>query len=73
MFNFEWTPTPGGPSYVSDSDSEEDREENVPDEFREEDIVGVEEEMDDNVIMTSSPHYDRDSDQDSQFTVVYDE
>ena len=43
----------------------------VPDEFREEDIVGVEEEMDD--IQPSDEHYDRDSDQDSQFTVVYDE
>ena len=30
-------------SFVSDSDSEEDREENVPVEFREEDVVGVEE------------------------------
>ena len=63
-------------TYVSDSDSEEDREENVADEFREEDIGGVEEGMEDNVIMTSSPRYDRqirDSDEEeSDFTVDYD-
>ena len=63
-------------SFVSDSDSEGDREENVPVEFREEDVVGVEEEMEDNVIMTSSPRYDRQirdsDDEESEFTVEYD-
>ena len=71
-------------SYVEDSDSEGDREpeENVPEsnEFREEEVVVVEEEMEDNdVIMPFSPRCDRqirDSDDEGtlerDLTVEYD-
>ena len=58
------------PSYLSGSDSEGDQDEIVPDreQFTEEDIVlvDVEEENEDNVNMSSSPHNDgeiRDSDE----------
>ena len=57
-------------SFLSGSDSEGDQDEIVPDqdEFREEDIgvVDLEEEIEDNVNMPSSPHHDgeiRDSDE----------